>query len=107
MTSCSDCASASASSRAWPTNMPTTYTRSSRAATKLPAMTGTEMTEAEELPSPIEHIYPPPGPDGIVVYAWDLDVQTNTGSRRIQGQLELHLFPDSWFGVHFKGSCRD
>jgi hypothetical protein len=65
------------------------------------------MTEAEALPRAIERIYPPPGPDGIVVYAGDLDVQTNTGSHRAQGQLELHLSPDSWFGVHFKGSFRD
>jgi hypothetical protein len=57
--------------------------------------------------APIKRVYAPPGRDGIVLYAGDLEVQTGTGSHPVPGQFELRLFPESWFGVHFKGSFRD
>lgn len=59
------------------------------------------------LEPPIERVYQPPGPDGIVLYAGDLDVETDNGTHRVRGQLELELFPQGWFGVHFKGAFRD
>ena len=47
----------------------------------------------------LEPIYAPPGPDGIVVYAGELEVRDREQLYRARGQLELHLFPEVWFGV--------
>lgn len=55
-------------------------------------------------PRRLRRIYLPPGPDGIVVYAGELEVAGDALRQRVRGQLELHLFPDVWFGAHFKGS---
>lgn len=60
-----------------------------------------------EPPQRLCRIYLPPGPDGIVVYAGDLEVAGDGRRQRVRGQLELHLFPEVWFGAHFKGSFRE
>ncbi|MDX6587687.1 MAG: hypothetical protein QOI31_2160 [Solirubrobacterales bacterium] len=65
------------------------------------------MTERNTPLPRIDRIYAQPGPDGIVLYAGDLEVQTNAGLHRANGQIELHLFPKPWFGAHFKGPFRD
>ncbi len=58
-------------------------------------------------PRRLRRIYAPPGPDGIVVYAGDLEVDGEGRRQRVRGQLELHLFPDVWFGAHLKGSMKE
>lgn len=59
------------------------------------------------MPRRLARIYLPPGPDGIVVYAGELNVECDGRRHRARGQLELHLFPEVWFGAHFKGSFRE
>lgn len=64
------------------------------------------MADDENVPAPrrIEPIYRPAGEQGeIILYAGDLDVRAGDQERKLTGQIELRLFPDSDLRIRFAG----